>query len=58
MGAGLPALSDEIRNDPAAFIIYQNGKRITEGALSGYQTALERGVRLQDIRILRDVRGN
>jgi len=44
MGAGLPELSDEIRNDPPAYIIYQNGKRITEGSLSGYKTAVKRGI--------------
>ena len=40
------SLSDEIRNDPQGYIIYQNGKRITEGSLSGYKTAVARGVRL------------
>jgi len=46
MGAGLPPLTDEIRNDPAGYIVYQNGKRITEGSRSGYKTAVKHGIRL------------
>ena len=46
MGAGMPELNDEIRNNPAVYVIFQNGKSISAGSKSGYQSAVANRIKV------------
>jgi imidazolonepropionase-like amidohydrolase len=46
MGAGMPELTDEVRENPAVYVIYQNGKLISAGSANGYRSAIENGVKV------------
>lgn len=46
MGAGLPELTDEIRDNPAVYVIYQNGQLISAGSAKGYRSAISNGVKV------------
>jgi imidazolonepropionase-like amidohydrolase len=46
MGAGMPELNDEIRNNPPVYVIFQNGKSISAGSKSGYQSAVANRIKV------------